>query len=1058
MPDVDIGSVYARVGLDISELNANEQKAVLKMREMAAEQEKLTQKAMSQKRAISDLSAEIEKMRAALAASQYSDATVFEGIDSQKIQNIITQLGNLDREYDLLSKKQAQQKATVEELNAAFEKAQMLGLQNAIKQQATELETANKALEKTNAELQRVRENEEQLKGKLFTTAETEIDNKSKALGVLNTSLSQTQTELEDTTNRQKAFDAQLAQNSARVNAGTSINAMVSGLRSMGVVTGDTSGFVSDLVSQLTAAKQAMNAAQVAGAGMAATFSMITAGIGIIIAVIAKVVNSYKEAQEAQRKLFEEAIGYIEEYGEKLDTYQRMTEIINDEKSSIDDVTSARQTLASTFKDMIAGYDDEGNAILISNDAMQKYINTLNELYEAKLRAIAFDESSFKDYETAEKEYKDVISSISRWGTGINQSKLAEAEAKKIEAGMKSFEVYSAKTRLFAQQQFGGTLNSSQEALISDFMSKNRALFSAGKIDAKDYSEILNNTLIPTLKNWKENVKDLQTTSEEGVTTYKDELENINHLRNMGQISAAEELSALEDLYNKYKGDAEAKKDLALEIHNLKEEIYEDDYSTQVDNIESLNSLGQISAEEEIARYEQLLSQYQGDAEKRMEIEQKLYDLKAQLYEDDFNAQQQHIEDMKALGQLSTAGEIAMYEKLLKEYQKDTEIKMELEKKLYSLKQQLYDEEYNAARKQINHLKNTGQLTTEQEIAGLQQLLAKYKDNADIRMQLEEDIYALKQSLLKDEEKAVKKSTEKYVSDVYSAVQEALKAKYEAQKEAEQSVLKESIEHWKEWEDETVASIQAQIDELDKLAEAQEHEEKVSKLNQDLQALDLKMQFEHDGYNLSQLQKEKNRIQEELNDEYISQMQKNDKSDLQAELDVAKAKSEAEQKALQEQLDASTEKYDKLTEAANLSIEAQKLIITKGQQAIVELIKSYAPDYFDSGETIGEQFVYGLNMSLEGVQSYFAAIRQMVIDNQNQVAAAFSGAASDFWKTKTSYEAKIASNSNTVNNHYTTTEDRRTIQVTVNSSDILDDPIRMNRLCEKIVSYITKNM
>lgn len=1285
MPDINLGKVSAQVGLDISELDANEQKAALRMRQLADAQEKLVQKSKTQMQEIEKLGSAIDALKTARDKAAFSDTSAFLGIDDEKIKKILEQLEQLDREYDNLKKKQSQQIAEVERLEKLLNAATG---RNKIKEIESELAKANKELEATEKQLKKVAEKTEPLKGKLFDEADQSIAKREKDLEALQAEYERTGTEIDVARQKQELFDSQLAQKSARSEMTMSIGAITSGLRTMGVVSSDLSGTVGQVVMQLTNMKRAIAAAQAAGAGTMATVSAVTAGLGIAVAVIAKVVEAYKEAKQKQREYFDDAISYIGEYKSKLETIERAAKVLNDETSTVDELTTARQTLESTFDGMIAGYDAEGNALYLSNEALQEQIKLLQQKYDLNLKIAASDTTALEDYLSKEKELENLEKRLQQYredyeyskshigkdqsgelNVGVAKRQMEETEAEidqiqseLMEMGDKVFAYYSAKVEQDVVGRLGSNLNSAQHAILNNLLAEHQEFFSSGKIDLDDYNNMIDDAILPALENWEDSIRDLREHSDNTVSALsegaKNYAANISALKTAQQelneshkfsastlqsliaaypalegkialyqsgllsekellkelaqeqkneqdayeASVRAKLEATDDFYKKIKDNAvikelvsqyqsdgkafatvqelkiavsssayadinkittemfranadkygvdlknyknltEAKIELAKrmsraesgfvnthgetvfenytyqglekELRDLqkrngdgkydalisdiqtwiadqdkafgaisdidkiveqyssqikglqdkvdsstgsaRDKVY-DAYKEELDQINYLKNIGQLTTEQELAALEELLAKYKSNAEARKELEVDIYNLKKQIFDQTYNAEKQHIEDLKALGQINGQQEIEMYDKLLAKYKENTDIKMELEKKLYALKEQNSTSEYNEERKLVNHRKNTGQLTTEQEIAELERLLAKYRSNADIRMQLEEDIYALKQSLIRGESAAVGSQTQSYVNETFNAVKAALTAKYKAQAEAEKKAIQQSIDNWKTWEKETTASIQAQIDELDRLNDAQEYESKVSEYNQKLQAIDLKLQFEKDSYNLGQLQKERARIQDELND-VIADKELNDKrASLRAEMDAIKEKSAAEQEILQEQLKATEEKYSAMTETVKLNQEAQKILISKGQQDIVNLIKSYAPDYFKSGEAVGEQFVYGLNMSLEGVETYFETIRSMVLEQQTKIAATMSGAASDYFNTKEKYEARIASNSSTVNNT-SNSADNRSFNFTINSADNLSDPIAFHRLCERIQNAILRSL
>ncbi|MFQ9846648.1 MAG: hypothetical protein ACLRXC_07115 [[Clostridium] leptum] len=86
--------------------------------------------------------------------------------------------------------------------------------------------------------------------------------------------------------------------------------------------------------------------------------------------------------------------------------------------------------------------------------------------------------------------------------------------------------------------------------------------------------------------------------------------------------------------------------------------------------------------------------------------------------------------------------------------------------------------------------------------------------NKEEQMELEIKLYNLKKELHEEEINNL--------NTIGDAVTEALRQRYEQQKQDEEKRIDESIENWQTWEDETCEAIQGQIDALDELEKQQD--------------------------------------------------------------------------------------------------------------------------------------------------------------------------------------------------------------------------------------------
>ena len=83
---------------------------------------------------------------------------------------------------------------------------------------------------------------------------------------------------------------------------------------------------------------------------------------------------------------------------------------------------------------------------------------------------------------------------------------------------------------------------------------------------------------------------------------------------------------------------------------------------------------------------------------------------------------------------------------------------------------------------------------------------------------------------------------------------------------------------------------------------------------------------------------------------------------------------QAEKEMYESRLDEAKKLYDEKTKEAKLQAEAEKLIIDKNQKEIVELINSYAPQWFDAGKTLGEKLCEGVAPAIDEIQKMLDSI------------------------------------------------------------------------------------
>lgn len=405
------------------------------------------------------------------------------------------------------------------------------------------------------------------------------------------------------------------------------------------------------------------------------------------------------------------------------------------------------------------------------------------------------------------------------------------------------------------------------------------------------------------------------------------------------------------------------------------------------------------------------------------------------------------LEHKKALGQLTSKQEYNWLVRINNKYRKNSDEQMDMEKRLYNAKKQMRADEEAAntkalqeAYKRIENKKSLGKMTSQQELRQLEQIRQKYKMTADERMELEIKIYNLKKSL-KDEEISS-------INTLADVVTEALKEKYEQQRKIEEERINDSIKNWQDWEDKTVEAIQGEINALDELADKQESENKRQEYENKRQQTELQLAYEKDDYNRTQLQKELARLDKEEAERLAEEQREAKKKVLEGRIEAVKGQSQATQERLNKELDKLGERYEKLTDSFSLKAQAQKIIINSTQKDIVNLIKSYAPEYELAGNTVGDALYNGMKSKTNNIISYIEGIVKKFEAYQRRVANTANAAADRFWANQNSQaNPKPSSSPKTV-----------TVQQTVNFNKPVESPVETRRQLDRTNQALAKQI
>ena len=469
--------------------------------------------------------------------------------------------------------------------------------------------------------------------------------------------------------------------------------------------------------------------------------------------------------------------------------------------------------------------------------------------------------------------------------------------------------------------------------------------------------------------------------------------------------------------------------------------------------IGGLKAMDRLSKQQELAWLQTLYSKYVLTAEERISLEEKIYSLKKSIQDEEaqaiktaMNAELELLEHRKQLNQLSAEDELAWLQRINNKYKMSVEDRRSMEVKLYQtkkayeeeiqkLQQETLDKAINALSTRRQHLR----ITYEEEIKQLRKIYNTYKLTAEQQQQVLEQIRSVSSSARSDRSSQF--------SNMADGVVEALKNQYQEQRDAEEKVINDSIESWQKWEDETTSAIQAQIDALDDLADAESSEKERQEYENKRQATELLLAYEKDDYNRKQYIKELNRLDNEESKRLADEQREAQKKELQAQIDSAKEQSSKQQEILQAELDAIAKNYDKLMSQYSLENSAYKKMLSSSQNEIVAFIASYAPEYELLGQTLGEKLYRGLKNKIQNIDYYFKNLGILWQYYSNTTSKVANEAVDKFWASRQQYQQQL-------NNISAVPE----VNLTVNFNEPVESPVQVARKMEEVTQKLVAQL
>lgn len=293
----------------------------------------------------------------------------------------------------------------------------------------------------------------------------------------------------------------------------------------------------------------------------------------------------------------------------------------------------------------------------------------------------------------------------------------------------------------------------------------------------------------------------------------------------------------------------------------------------------------------------------------------------------------------------------------------------------------------------------------------------------------------------------VKKATEKMAEEIENnisvntdkfnkfcdGVVNAIKARYEKEEEIQLESLEKQLTKEEDASDERLAIYEKEYNEKVKLFE-QETDEKTSALQAQIDAIEAEQEAEDKAketreYNekiaglkeklaLAETEEEKEEIRKDINEAKLDREEKlkkeerqRQKEELKEQINKVKEEATAQKEALKESYETQKEEeknqieltkennkaqqeevknhYAELLSQDNLNAEARKLIQSENQEEILALLESYNPKWQDSGQSLADSLLNGLNSEKQSIQdaiSEAVTLDELIPEQQSKLA------------------------------------------------------------------------
>lgn len=312
----------------------------------------------------------------------------------------------------------------------------------------------------------------------------------------------------------------------------------------------------------------------------------------------------------------------------------------------------------------------------------------------------------------------------------------------------------------------------------------------------------------------------------------------------------------------------------------------------------------------------------------------------------------------------------------------------EAEKKAEEARKKALQADYD----RIEHRRHLNEISLEEELAGLEEIRRKHQMTAEEIMAWEEKVYDIK--------KEIRERDADSIDQLADGVVSALEKRYEAMRDAEIERLDKSREAWEQWRDDSVQAIEDQIAALDQLADTEDEEKKSAEELRKIEKLRREVEYEQDAYNRQKLQQQLDEAVASREERLRKLELKQQKEALQEEIEKIRDQASEKIKELDGEQDAIEKAYEERLKAASLQAEAEKLLMTKSQDEIMDLLYEYVPEYDALGKSMGEKLLEGFQSKVGSITDWFRAFNDQLARMQEELAGSLNAATDRFYESR----------------------------------------------------------
>lgn len=311
----------------------------------------------------------------------------------------------------------------------------------------------------------------------------------------------------------------------------------------------------------------------------------------------------------------------------------------------------------------------------------------------------------------------------------------------------------------------------------------------------------------------------------------------LEHKKRMDEMTLESELKTLEQIKAKHVKTAEERMEIEERLYDVRKSIGDRTLANALDDLDKSKRLGKLTEDEEIARLKRIKKQYSDSAEERKQIEDMIFD--AEIRRQD--AIKKKIEEEKQFRKETTDYVSQQLQAAYEDRLAREELSAEEQ---YKLQDRLLNDQIYLNNNYLKKVLADNRYTADEKKKIEREVTEAVRKQTNDRLKLQREYNESIKKLQEDEKKARIES----INNLSKGVQDALKAKYQEEKRVAEERIKDAQQANEEWKKSQLDAIKtvydARVDSAQRAADAEiaaiesTYNARIEAIQKELEALD----------------------------------------------------------------------------------------------------------------------------------------------------------------------------------------------------------------------------